>query len=445
MPTVIGVLFFSAALYCFFQNDDKLFALVFFSALFQSSSVVELSAAGVEPYYAVGALFVLQGIITGKSGLNFSRSFEGKRWMILFAVIAILSAFTLPFVFAGIPVYEQHVGIDEGYFNRTPLSFTNANFTHSLSLALGVLVVMGAAARARSGTFAKRSYRFTFYFLAGMVIIQFLCSLFRIDFPYPMLQNHAGRTMQIVETGDMGSRYPGTFTESSAAGQVLAGFTIGFLAEYLKAGRSLGAALLGLVTIFLVRSSGAIAALAIMILLLLVAQPAFRFPFFIKVAIVRRIGILTAIAFLVVGAVVASPLRASLIDITVNKQETDSFVNRLASDAYALNIFVMTKGIGVGMGSNRPSSLITSLLSTVGLLGLMVFLMAYFKILSNVRTSHAWLYWSALAYFVCLVTSGPDYDGPWLWVLLAYIVYTTCLSSHKATPHRVSEVASHST
>jgi hypothetical protein len=438
MPTVIGVLFLIASLYCFTQNDDKLFGLVIFSAIFQSSSVIELRAAGVEPYYLVGSLFVLQGIFTGRSGINLSNSFKGKWWMILFAGIAILSAFTLPFVFAGIPVYEQHVGIDDGFFIRPPLQFTNANLTHSLSLLLGVLIVLGAAERARRGAFSRNSYRFTFYFLAGMVIVQFLCSALRIDFPYLLLQNHAGRSMQIVDTGDMGSRFPGTFTESAAAGQVLAGFTVGFLAEYLKVGRSLIRGLTGLAVMLLVRSSGAIAALAVALLFLLFSQPIFRFSYHVKVASARRVGVLIAIGVVIVGAVVLSPLRDSLIDMTLNKKDTDSYLSRLTSDLYALNVFVMTKGIGVGMGSNRPSSLITSLLSTVGLLGLVVFLKAYFKLLSNAGPPHSWLRWAGLAYFLSMVTSGPDYEAPWIWVLLAYIVHTGCSNQSESELHRLS-------
>jgi hypothetical protein len=445
MPTVIGVLFLAASLYCFVQNDDKLFALVIFSTLFQSSSVVALSAAGVEPYYLVGALFVLQGILTGKSGINTSNSFKGKWWMILFTVIAISSAFILPLVFAGVPVYEQHIGLDDGFFVRPPLHFTNANLTHSLSLLLGVLVVLGAAERFRSGTFARKSYRFTFYFLAGTIIVQFLCSVFRIEFPYSLLQNHAGRSMQIVETGNLGSRFSGTFTESAAAGQVLTGFTVGFFAEYLKAGRSLAASLVGLAVIFLVRSSGAMAALTLALFLLLMTQPMFRFPYYVKVANARRVGLLVAIAVVLVTTAILSPLRDSLIDMTLNKHETDSFVSRLAADAYSLDLFVLTRGIGVGMGSNRPSSLIPSLLSTVGAVGFVAFLITFYKLMSNLRPSHSWLRWAGLGYFFSLVTSGPDYEAPWVWVLLAYVVYIGCASGSPNKLRRLLPAPRHST
>lgn len=425
MPTVIGVLFLLAAVYLFFQKDDKLFALVIFSAIFQSSSVVALKEAGVEPFYLVASLFVLQSIYMGRLGFKKLHRFKGQTWMILFALIAIASAFTLPFVFAGIPVYEQHIGIDDGLFFRPSLQYTNTNLTHSLSLLLGVLVVLGASQKFGGVNVTKKAYTFTFYFLAGLIAIQFLCSFFGINFPYSLLQNHAGRVMQIVETGDMSSRYPGTFTESSTAGQVLAGFTAGFLAEKLKFGRSLIPVLIGLVTIFLVRSTGAMVVIVVIGVALLLSLPIFRFPWHINAVLLRRVSTLLLLTCVATACVVLSPLRDSMLAMTVNKQDTASFVNRVAADAYAIDLLIKTHGIGVGMGSNRPSSLIPSLLSTVGIVGLVVFLVAYFQLLSNAVPHLPDLRWAGIAYFLSLVTSGPDYETPWLWVLLAIVVHTS--------------------
>lgn len=425
MPTVIGIIFLAASVFCFFLGDDELFALLIFSSIFQSSSVIALKDAGVTPYYLVGAVFVLQGIYRyARGGKERAKqaSFKGKWWMVAFGVIAIVSAFTLPFVFAGIPVYEQHIGIDDGFFLRPPLQFRNANISHSVSLLLGVLIVLGAAKRVRNGVLTGRAYLFTFYVLAGIITVQFLCLLLGIEFPYALLQNNAGGSMQMVDTRDFASRFPGTFTESSAAGQVLVCFTAGFLAERLKVGRSLIPVGVGLAAIMLVRSSTAIVAIAVVIGLLCLWHPIFRFPFYINLVRLRRVALLLVLGALVLALAIFSPLRDSLIMVTLQKQESGSFVNRLASDAYALNLFVMTKGIGVGMGSNRPSSLITSLLSTVGWVGLIVFLLAYFKLLSNVARNRPDLLWAGLSLFLCIAIAGPDYDTPWIWVFLAFAV-----------------------
>ena len=422
MPTVIGIIFFVLAASVFFQEDDKLFSLLIVSAIFPASSIVDLSDAGIEPYFLVGALFVLQRIYRAMVGTKADTSFRGKRWLILFAGIAILSAFTLPFIFAGIPVYEPHIGIDAGLFLNPPLQFAHANISHSVSVLLGVLVVFGASQNFKGPAFSEKAYRFAFYFLAGVVLVQFLCFALGISYPYDLLQNNAGVKLQTADTGDFSSRFPGTFTESSGAGAVLAAFTAGFLAEKIKYGKSIIPALLGLFTIILVRSTGSIVAIGLAIVLLVIFHPIYRFPYHIDKVRLRRVALLIAIALFVLVVVLFSPLRDSVMDLTVNKQEGGSFFNRTASDLYALTLTVQTYGIGVGMGSNRPASLIPSLLSTVGVLGLVSYLMAYFKLLSNAVPNHRELRWAGLVLLIGLAAAIPDYDGPWIWVFLAFVV-----------------------
>jgi len=431
LPTVIGLIFFAASVCFFFLKDDKLFALVIFSAIFASSSVVDLNGAGIEPYYLVATAFILQSIIRGRIRIGASNSFRGKRWMISFAIIGILSAVTLPFVFAGIPVYDPHLGIDDGLFIRPPLQFTHTNLTHSLFLLVDVLVVLAASQTFRGRSVSKKAYTFTFYFLAGTVMLQFLLPLIGIEFPYSLLQNHAGVNLSTVEAGDLSSRYPGTFLEPSGAGQVLGCFTAGFLAERLKFGRSLFLALAGLTAVFLIRSSGSIAAVGVTFVLLLLSFPIFRFPYYINITRLRRAVLMIGIGALVLTAIIFSPLRDSLIEMTLNKQESGSYVNRIASDAYALNLLTRTYEMGVGMGSNRPSSIITSLLSTVGVLGLVAFVLTYFKLLSNARLHDSWVRWAGLALFISMATSGPDYDAPWLWAFLAFAVRMGKLSNEE--------------
>ena len=351
--------------------------------------------------------------------------------MILFAVIGILSAFILPIVFAGIPVYDPYVGIDDGLFLRPPLHLGLANFTQSIYLLLNMLLVIGASQSLRRGDSSKKAYMFTFYFLAGTVILQFLCSMLGIGFPYALLQTHGGYGIQGVEIGEWSSRYPGTFTESSSAGLVLATFTAGFLAERLKYGRSLLPSLVGLFAILLVRSTSSLAAIGIVFGALLVSHHIFRFPFYINTLMLRRGALLIGIAAIALVLAVFSPLRDSLGSVTTGKQESASYVNRLVSDTYSLQLAVETKGIGVGMGSNRPSSLIPSLLSTVGILGLVVFSLTYFELLMNAARENSWLRWAGFTLVLCMTFGGPDYTAPWVWVVLAFAVQMGRLSDSK--------------
>jgi hypothetical protein len=100
-----------------------------------------------------------------------------------------------------------------------------------------------------------------------------------------------------------------------------------------------------------------------------------------------------------------------------------------------MELFSVTKGIGVGMGSNRPSSLITSLLSTVGLAGFAVFLLAYSGLLANSTRENSWLRWVGCALFLDMALGGPDYTMPWVWVILAFAVQMGRLSDDKLLAH----------
>lgn len=422
MPTALGFIFAAGALYCFFRKDDSLFAVVLVSAIFQASSIISAETFGIQPYYAVGSLFVLQTLYRITTSAGLSARFRGKRWMYIFAAVAVLSAVILPIVFAGTAVYNPYAGIDDGLLLSPPLRLGLANFTQSVYLLIDVGVVVGASRLAKSGLI-RRAYLLTFYLAAGIIFVQFLCSRLGIPFPYALLQNHGGYSVQTAEGGDWASRLPGTFSESSQAGLVLATFTAGFLAEKMARGKALTQTLMGVLALLLVRSTSSLAALALVFLGLLAANPVFRFPFYLRMRVLKRNAALVAVVALGAAAALLTPLRTSILGVTAGKEETSSFINRMAADAYAFHILAVSHGLGVGLGSNRPSSLIPSLLSTVGVAGLVIFAVMVFRLLGNASGEDSWIRWAGFALIVTMCSGIPDVTAPWLWVVLALAVY----------------------
>jgi hypothetical protein len=114
--------------------------------------------------------------------------------------------------------------------------------------------------------------------------------------------------------------------------------------------------------------------------------------------------------------VVSPSYREALIGLTVSKGETGSFANRTASDLYGLQLFAQTYGLGLGLGSNRVSSLLTTLLSCVGLLGTLAFGMFYFKLFANLPDEYAWLKWAAFALLLNMCLDISDVTIPILWI-----------------------------
>ncbi|GAB6065813.1 hypothetical protein JCM9492_09050 [Aquifex pyrophilus] len=81
--------------------------------------------------------------------------------------------------------------------------------------------------------------------------------------------------------------------------------------------------------------------------------------------------------------------------------------------------------MGVGLGSNRPSSLITYLISQVGILGTLFFTIFIIQLLKNTYTS---LKKEKFEYFflipsviLCQILSYPDITNPTLWQFI-YVV-----------------------
>ncbi|HWA96167.1 MAG TPA: hypothetical protein VG844_16325 [Terracidiphilus sp.] len=426
MPTAIGIIFALASIGLFFLEDDSLFVLTVFSSIFTSSSIISLSSAGIAPFYFVASLFALQSIYRGAFSSRSSYRFQGKKWMIVFIFYCVISAITLPFIFRGIPVYDPHLGIDLGFFVQNPLHFTHTNISHCIFLLVDGMVVWGASRKFTGNNHAERAYLLCFYFLVIIILLQVSLPLVGIDFPYSILQNNAGVDISTVDSGSTSARYAGTFTEPSGAGEVLACCTAGFIAGKLRSSRALFPALIGLAAIGLVRSSGAILAVSIAILMLVLSTPVFRRPYFVNLRQLLNIFLVISVICAIAAIALFSPLRQSLIDLTLNKSESGSYLHRIAADGYALSIFVRTHGLGVGLGSNRPSSLITSLLSTIGIPGFILFFGAYFAVLRNARVRNPWLIWAGIALIIDMISSGPDYDAPWLWCVLAIAVRIGC-------------------
>ena len=123
---------------------------------------------------------------------------------------------------------------------------------------------------------------------------------------------------------------------------------------------------------------------------------------------------------------VSPSYRAALALQTVSKSDSGSFVNRSASDLYALQLLLQTHGVGVGLGSNRSSSMLASLLSTVGIAGVVSFGLFCVHLLGSLPDEDAWLRWAAFALLANMCLDISDVTMPMLWLpILLAITFRT--------------------
>jgi hypothetical protein len=114
---------------------------------------------------------------------------------------------------------------------------------------------------------------------------------------------------------------------------------------------------------------------------------------------------------MVIASVWVLPTVASFVEATINeKVVSSSFNDRSSSNTISYDIFVDTFGFGVGLGSNRASSFFPGLLSTVGLVGTLLFVAVVVGLIQ--RSAHDLRYrpvmWALVGLLIVKVVSGPD-------------------------------------
>ena len=217
------------------------------------------------------------------------------------------------------------------------------------------------------------------------------------------------------------SRPNGTFTEPSTAGCMLLAVMLGSMAMFMENGKGawlMGASLLG---ILVISSTTAFLALGVGIILILFGYPLLRFPFYLRLPRLKRMGILILLCVCGLSSLAIPVVRDSILEQTLNKGETFSFLARSAADLYAFRVTYETFGIGVGLGSTRASSLVSTMLSTVGVAGFASFIVMVWRLFQNELGEYFWLKWAALGLILNMVFGVPDLTLHFLWIPLALI------------------------
>jgi hypothetical protein len=423
MPTVIGAIFFVAALYCFFFREDALFGLLLIATVFEAASAVNIGDRGIQSYYVVAVFIIIRGAVNNFLGIRPRILMTQYPRLLVFGAISVISATIFPIVFSGIPIYDPKIGIDDGLFIRPPLHIGINNFIQSGYLICHILVALSLSYIKFSPSKTRSAFIFAFYLEFSFVFAESIFQLAGIPFPLSLVLNNPGYALWDVSQEVHGTRNPGTFSEPSLAGAFLVFYCVGFLAQYLQSkGRSIRV-ILSLVASGMVASTTSLFSLCLAPIALLFRYSPFRAPWYINVKRMRRLGwilAITVVPFLLM-LVLLSGYRDVLTAVTVSKGDSGSFINRTASDLYSLHLLVETYGIGVGLGSNRTSSLVSTLLSNVGLLGTLAYVLFCFKLFAGLPEEYSWLKWAAAAFFLNVGIGVADITMPMLWfpILLA--------------------------
>jgi hypothetical protein len=141
-----------------------------------------------------------------------------------------------------------------------------------------------------------------------------------------------------------------------------------------------------------------------------------------------RRGAVTVLCMAVIASLWVLPYLANVIGQAVEaKVGSSSFNDRSSADSRSYGLVLDTFGLGTGLGSNRGSSFAASLLSTVGVLGALLFAVVIVTLLRRgwaVRSVRPAL-WALVTVLIAKVVSGPDLADSTgvLWLSLGVLAH----------------------
>lgn len=320
-----------------------------------------------------------------------------------------------PRIFAGIRVFDPALGVDNQVGNLSVLAPSLGNVAQLGYLTLGVLFLL------LSGRLFPVDARLLGSALWVSLVLAAVRMVAEPVWPHALLQNMPGYAYATPE------RLSGTFYEPSVLGLYLVAAASYFGVRLLRgAGRGRVAALVALVLVaieFVANGSGTallglviVAALGVAVLLVrLLRSPDFG---------VRPWAIITGTLVLAAGLTQLPALYELTIGSAERKASSWSFLARGLANERSWEIFRETMGLGVGLGSHRPSSLFFLVLSCLGFVGtVLLVVLVIVALRAAARTpAAAPAGWALLGILVSGVIAVPDLSMPLIWIGLAACV-----------------------
>lgn len=398
----IGYMVFLLGVIAFFRGSHLAITSLCLLTLLGAAAALQLPALGggsIQPSHLMVlflALVILRRPAETQAAIHSLAPPAAGFWFASYVLFSVASAFFLPRIFAGATLVYSSARDTLGNISTVamPLAPGSSNITQAVYL-LGDLacfaMVCGFVRLGHADFTARRliaTAMFCFVFAAIDVSSFFIGIPEFLDF----IRN-ANYTMHIAETLGGFKRIVGSFPEASAYGSVALVFFVFTLMLWLEKfpSRWVGPAslLLG-ITIVLCTSTTAYAASAVMFTLIVIVclKQALsgkvngrHIPFLL----VMLVGIPCIIMALMLIPEVWDSV-AGLVDIAVSdKMQSQSGEERTAWNRLSLISFLETSMFGGGVGTVRASSFIFALLSNVGLIGTLLFVVFFYSLIK--------LYW----------------------------------------------------
>ncbi len=408
-------------------------------SVLQAASVLNVSGAfpiGVSPYFFVTLLICLRFLplwLSGKLSFGPDESIcLYVRPLLLMVFWGVLSAIVLPVIFSGALVDSPRGGMDA--VSAIPLQWTWSNVAQAGYLVLNFVFIVYILWQSVDEIQIGRciaAFRWSGAFAVAVGAYQLLAHLTGLPYPSSFFNSNLAWA-QLTDQNIGGAwRVSATFTEPSTAGTYFATWTTLLLFSALSDERVTfsnwcllvsGIVMLALTT----SATGYLVGATVLVLLVgkqmshLLIRGVVGYKMLFTLAVVA--------AALVAGLFLLPNFHRVLYDVIWQKSQSRSGRDRGATAVHALYLAFETVGLGVGLGSNRPSGLFFYILSNMGIPGIV--LVSYLLYVTRSLTSHAptrriterfasriracgWAF--AVAILAALI-AGAEFTAPQLWV-----------------------------
>lgn len=389
---------------------------------------------GISPFYVISAL--VWCILFFKKLLN--RLPSSILILSLFVLWSIISAFTLPQLFANIGVFSSRFGIDAQVNNLTPLTFSPSQIGQAayIFLNLGVVIFLY-----RSYFDLNKILKTVFIIAALLSFWQFISNVSGLIFPRFLIANNLAYAYADNQVIRGFKRVNGSFLEPSTASAFYALCLIYFTVSYSVLKNSILYIISSAILLLMTTATTGIVAASITFGIYYLIQ-SISSVIYGKTGIRKFLPLLLTLVMIPIAVTFIPQLAIILNDILFQKSSSISFNNRTSSDLYSLTLLSDTYGLGVGLGSNRPSSFLTYMLSNVGIFGSLLFAISLSLALYGAKRSI--FVWPFICYLVAKIISLPDVNDPLLWVFMGVLLnpifkntYIKSVLSRKAENHRL--------
>jgi hypothetical protein len=356
----------------------------------------------------------------------------GGTAFVLFLVWSTLVTLAAPELFSGITVLSPGGSLAQLQSGV----FTPSNVAQIVYLALGVSVALFLArSRAAGPELIGIS--------AGLTILlsfwSYLHQLVELPFPAGFFDNSP--SFAFIDTAAGGAeRFRGILSEPSglAAASLVAVCYMASRAVRVNGWRRWGAIVVALIATYLasISTSGTFVVAGVIVAGLAVA--AFLGRFVLRGKKVHP-GVVAAICAGALASVWVLPGIIAFVSTTVsNKTASSSFTDRSSANALSYKLFFETDGFGVGLGANRPSSFAADLVSTVGLIGTLLFAIPviYLIVRSLSIDRYRPVVWALVALLIVKIVASPDLSDSSgvLWISIGLLSHAV----RESTPDQAS-------